>query len=75
MAVDIESFYRPRGLHVQIGYALAKHLAVVAGPSLNVQEARGDDDRRPRGVSFAEQVWTRGSTVRMYPGLSAGLEF
>ncbi len=63
-------------LRLQVGYALAKHLALVAGPSLNVQEARGDDDRRPRGVSFAEQMWTSGrTTVRMYPGISAGLEF
>jgi hypothetical protein len=63
-------------LRLQVGYALAKHVAVVAGPSLNVQEARGDDDRRPRGVSFAEQVWTSGrTTVRLYPGFSAGLEF
>jgi hypothetical protein len=62
-------------LRLQVGFALTKHLAVVAGPALNVQEARGDDDRRPRGVSFAEQVWTSGrTTVRMYPGLSAGLE-
>jgi hypothetical protein len=64
------------GLRIQAGLALAKRLAVVAGPSLNVQEARGQDDRQPRDVSFAEQVWTSGrTTVRMYPGLSAGIEF
>ena len=59
-----------------MGYALAKHLLVVAGPSLNVQVAKTDDARRPRNVAFAEQTWTSGAhTVRMYPGLTAGLEF
>jgi hypothetical protein len=63
-------------LRVQAGYAVARRLAVVAGPTLNVATAWDDDDRRPRGVSFAEQVWTSGgTTVRMYPGLAAGLEF
>jgi hypothetical protein len=63
-------------LRLQIGYQVAKHLLVVAGPTLNVQVAKAWDDRRPRGVGFAEQVWTSGHTVvRMYPGLSAGLEF
>jgi hypothetical protein len=63
-------------LRLQVGFALAKHLAIVAGPTLNVQHAEGDDDRRPRHVSFAEQVWTTGNTtVRMYPGFMAGLEF
>jgi hypothetical protein len=63
-------------LRLQAGFALAKHVAVVAGPSLNVQEAQGNDDRRPRNVAFAEKVWTSGkTTVRMYPGLTAGLEF
>jgi hypothetical protein len=63
-------------LRLQAGFAIAKHLAVVAGPILNVQVAEGDDDRRPRQVSSAEQVWTSGNTtVRMYPGLTAGLEF
>jgi hypothetical protein len=63
-------------LRVQAGVAIARRLAIVAGPTLNVQVAEGDDDRRPRGVSFAEQVWTSGgTTVRLYPGLVAGLEF
>ena len=63
-------------LRVQAGYAIARRLAVVAGPTLNLQTAWGEDDRRPRGVSFAEQVWTSGgTTVRLYPGLEAGLEF
>jgi hypothetical protein len=63
-------------LRLQIGYQLAKHLLLVGGPTLNVQIAETANDRQPRGVSFAEQVWTSGSTiVRMYPGLSAGLEF
>jgi len=63
-------------LRLQIGYAIARHLAVVAGPSLNVQTAWDGQDRRPRGISFAEQVWrSGGTTVRMYPGFSAGLEF
>jgi len=63
-------------LRLQAGYAIARRLAVVAGPTLNVQVAEGADDRLPRGVGFAEQVWTSGgTTVRMYPGLVAGLEF
>ncbi|MBN2577079.1 MAG: caspase family protein [Deltaproteobacteria bacterium] len=63
-------------LRLQVGYAIARRLAVVAGPTLNVATAWGEDDRRPRGVSFAERVWTSGeTTVRMYPGLAAGLEF
>jgi hypothetical protein len=67
---------RVETLRLQIGYQVAKHLLVVAGPTLNVQVAKAWDDRRPRGVGFAEQVWTSGNTVvRMYPGLSAGLEF
>ncbi len=63
-------------LRLQAGYAIARHLAIVAGPSLDLQQARGEDDRRPRGVGFAEAVWTSGNTtVRMYPGFTAGLEF
>ena len=63
-------------LRLQAGFGLAKHLAIVAGPTLNVQLAQGDDDRRPRSVAFAEQVWTSGkTTIRMYPGFTAGLEF
>lgn len=63
-------------LRLQAGFALAKHLAIVAGPTLNVQVAEGNDDRHPRNVAFAEQVWTTGNTtVRMYPGFTAGLEF
>ena len=63
-------------LRVQAGFAIARHLAVVAGPSLNFQQAETSDDRRPHDVSFAEQVWTTsGHTLRLYPGLSAGLEF
>jgi len=65
-----------QSLRIQAGYAIATHLAVVAGPTLNVQEAKGDDDRRPRNVNFAEQVWTSGkTTVRMFPDFAAGLEF
>jgi len=63
-------------LRVQVGYAIASHLAIVAGPILNVQTAWDNADRLPRGVSSFEQVWTSGgTTVRMYPGLIAGLEF
>jgi len=63
-------------LRLQAGIAIAKHLAIVAGPTLNVQVAQGDDDRLPRNVSFAEHVWTSGNTtVRMYPGFTAGIEF
>jgi len=65
-----------QSLRLAVGYAFARHLALVAGPSLNVQEAQGNDDAQPRGVSLVEQVWRTGSTtVRLYPGLSAGLEF
>ena len=64
------------GVRLLAGYAISRHLLLVAGPSLNVQVAKNDDDRRPRAVDFADQVWTSGSyTVRMYPGFSAGLEF
>ena len=64
-------------LRLQAGYAIAKRLAIVAGPTLNVQVAWDDDDRRPRGVGFAEKVWETdgGTTTRLYPGLEAGLEF
>jgi hypothetical protein len=63
-------------LRLQAGFAIAKHFAIVAGPTLNLQQAEGNDDRRPRNVAFAEQVWTTGNTtIRMYPGLTAGLEF
>jgi len=63
-------------LRLELGFAINRRLAVVAGPTLDVQTARDEDDRRPRYVSFAEQVWTSGrTTVRMYPGFVAGLEF
>jgi hypothetical protein len=64
-------------LRLQAGYAIARRLAVVAGPCLNVQVAWDGEDRRPRGVSFAEKVWTSdgGTTTRLYPGIEAGLEF
>jgi hypothetical protein len=63
-------------LRLQAGFAVARHLAVVIGPSMNFQQAKTSDDRRPRNVSFAEQVWTTSShTLRLYPGFSAGLEF
>jgi hypothetical protein len=62
-------------LRLQAGYAIARHLSLVAGPTLNVQTAWGDDDRRPRQVGFAEKAWTSGgTTVRIYPGLVVGLE-
>jgi hypothetical protein len=65
-----------QSLRMQAGYAIAHHLMVVAGPTLNVHEASGNDDRRPRTLSFAEATWKSGdTTVRMYPGFSAGLEF
>ena len=63
-------------LRIQAGWQFARHFAVIAGPTLNVQGAQSPDDRTPRGVGFAEQVWHRGDyTVRMYPGLVAGLQF
>ena len=63
-------------LRLQAGWQFARHLAVIAGPTLNVQSAQDPDDRAPRGVGFAEQVWHRRDyTFRMYPGLVAGLQF
>jgi hypothetical protein len=63
-------------LRVQAGWQFARHFAVIAGPTLNAQVAQNPDDRAPRGIEFAEQVWHRGDhTVRMYPGLIAGLQF
>ncbi len=63
-------------LRLQVGFAIARHLMLVAGPSLNLQVAEGDDDRRPRNVQFAQKVWTSGSdTFRLFPGFGAGLEF
>jgi hypothetical protein len=63
-------------LRLQVGFAVARHLMLVAGPTLNLQVAEGDDDRRPRNVEFAQKVWTDGSyTFRLFPGFGAGLEF
>ena len=63
-------------LRLQVGWQVASHLAVVAGPTLNVQVAKDSDDRAPRMVGSVEQVWHSGATtVRMYPGLMAGLQF
>jgi hypothetical protein len=63
-------------LRLQVGWQFASHFAVVAGPTLNVQVAQDPDDRAPRGIGFAEKVWHSSDyTVRMYPGLLAGLQF
>jgi len=63
-------------LRLQVGWQFAPHLAAVAGPTLNLQVAQNPDDRAPRGIGFAEQVWHSSDyTVRMYPGLIAGLQF
>jgi hypothetical protein len=63
-------------LRVQAGCQLASHLALVAGPTLNVAVADDPDDRVPRGVDFASAKWSsEGTTVRLYPGLVAGLQF
>ncbi len=63
-------------LRLQIGWQFARHLSVLAGPTLNVQVARDDVDRAPRGVGAMEKVWhSDGYTVRLYPGLVAGLQF
>jgi hypothetical protein len=63
-------------LRLQAGWQFARHFAVIAGPTLNVQVAENPDDRAPRAIEFAEQVWHRGDhTVRVYPGLVAGLQF
>jgi len=71
-----DHYRQVNSLRLQAGYQLAPHLAVVAGPTLNVQVAQDDVDRAPRDVSFAEQVWhSRGNVVRLYPGLVAGLQF
>jgi hypothetical protein len=63
-------------LRLQAGFALARHIALVVGASLNVQVGLDGNDRKPRYVSFAEKVWTSSdTTVRMYPGVTAGFEF
>jgi hypothetical protein len=63
-------------LRLQAGWQFASFLAIVAGPTLNLQVAPDNGDRAPRGVGWAEQVWHSGDhTVRMYPGLTAGLQF
>jgi hypothetical protein len=63
-------------LRLQAGWQFARYFAVVAGPTLNVQVAPDAEDRAPRGIESAEGVWhSRGHTVRMYPGLIAGLQF
>jgi hypothetical protein len=63
-------------LRLQVGWQFASYLAVVAGPTLNLQVAPDREDRAPRGVASAEQVWHHGDhTLRMYPGLVAGLQF
>ena len=69
--------HRPiTSLRLQAGWQIARYFAVVAGPTLNVQVAQDAKDRAPRGVGWAEQVWHSGDhTVRMYPGLMAGLQF
>jgi hypothetical protein len=63
-------------LRLQAGWQVGSYLAIVAGPALNLQVAQDSADRAPRGVGSAEQIWHRGEyTVRMYPGLIAGLQF
>jgi len=63
-------------LRLQAGCQIARHLAVVAGPTLNVQVAEDDADRAPRMVGPMEKVWHQdGYTIRMYPGVVAGLQF
>jgi hypothetical protein len=73
---DDSGFRQVHGLRLQVGYWFTRHLGIVVGPSLNVQTADILDDRRPLGPRILNKVWTSGSTVvRMYPGLTAGLEF
>jgi hypothetical protein len=63
-------------LRLQVGFAIARHLTVVGGPTFNIQDTYGNEDRVPRWVSWSEYVRQSGShTVRLYPGLCAGLEF
>jgi hypothetical protein len=63
-------------LRLQVGYWLAPHLALVVGPTIHVQRAETIHDRRPSGDRVVGRTWISGkTTVRLYPGLSAGLEF
>jgi hypothetical protein len=63
-------------LRLQVGWQVARHLAVVAGPTVNVQVAKDAVDRVPRMVGRMEKVWHHdGYTVRLYPGMVAGLQF
>jgi hypothetical protein len=63
-------------LRLQAGWQFLRYFAVVAGPTLNVQVAPDSNDRAPRGIGWAEGIWhSGGHSVRMYPGLMAGLQF
>jgi hypothetical protein len=76
MTKDGEEKRQLHALRVQLGYQIARHLAISAGPTLNVQIAEGQDDRIPRNVNWAMHTWTKDDyTVRMYPGFVAGLQF
>jgi hypothetical protein len=58
------------------GYEVAKHLAVIAGISYNVETSWDGADRNHRQVSFLSRTIREGdTTVRMYPGFFAGLQF
>lgn len=76
IAKDGDEDRQLHALRLQLGYQIARHLAVSAGPTLNVQIAKGEDDRIPRNVNWAMHTWTKDDyTVRLYPGLVAGLQF
>jgi hypothetical protein len=63
-------------LRLQVGYWLARHVALTVGPTVHVQNAETIHDRRPTGNRVVDKTWISGKrTVRLYPGLSAGLEF
>jgi hypothetical protein len=61
-------------LRLMVGWQLARHLAVVGGPTYNVQTSWNGTDRQP-GFGVAEHVIHDGSTtVRMFPGFVLGLQ-
>ncbi len=56
------------------GFQLRQHLAVFAGPTLNVSVAWNNEDPRP-GFGVGEKVIRDGeSTTRIFPGFVAGIQ-
>jgi hypothetical protein len=61
-------------LRLSVGWQLASHLALVGGPTYNVQTSWNGADHQP-GLGFAERVIRDGATtVRMFPGFVLGLQ-